>query len=470
MNFQSSGFFLLVLLTLAWVLVFSGSATARKCGILAVSYYFYALFATWFALLLMAYTVFFYAMAICLKRFNGAPAYKYLFFGALLLPLSALGYLKYSAALIHAAISSFSFLSDGAVDLNIVAPVGVSFFTFQGIAYLVDVHRGKTQPTRSFLDIAVFFGFFPSLLSGPINRFDGLNAQIRTGGAVSADRLSEGLYLTFRGFAKKIFFADILAAQVVNPAFQSPENFSSGFLILAVYAYTMQVYMDLSGYTDIARGVAKMLGFDLAENFKMPYSAVTLSEFWQRWHMSMSGFFRDYLFHGLGGSRTGNVYANLLLTFVAIGVWHGAGINFVIYGLAHGSVVGIERYLRGRRTERGLEPLSPRGFERLTRWFMIFNFVAFSRILFRAPDLSAALAFVAAIFKTNSPWPQGLTPVLSILAVSLALHFVPASVHEAMVSRIRRGPAIWVSGVLLLACLALMAGAQGSAGFIYFKF
>ena len=273
-----------------------------------------------------------------------------------------------------------------------------------------------------------------------------------------------------QGFIKKIFFADLLARHFVDPAFATPEAYSPAFLLLAVYAYSFQIYMDFSGYTDIARGVAKTLGYDLQINFERPYKATTVSNFWQRWHISMSSFFRDYLFFGLGGSRSGNVYFNVLLTFVAIGAWHGAGWNFVAYGFLHGSMVAGERWLRNRRTARGLEPVHYTGLHLLFRVLLIFNIIALARILFRAGTISDAWDYVLAMLN----FAQTATPVstlgFTVLILAVALHYIPDDWKTKSIDWFTRVPSLIQAGTVASTIYFLIVFSGGPAPFIYFQF
>lgn len=471
MSFQSSGFFIftVVLWLCAWGICKTG--TSRKIVLLLGSYYFYMTFDWRFGLPLLGLSIFYYLAA----RVLGLPlqdrAKKWVLAGAVAVPLGVLAYFKYMSFFVAELAALFDVLGLHVGVLQVVAPVGISFFTFQGLAYVIDVHRGRFSAHRNPLDVLLFLSFFPSLLSGPINRAGDLLPQISKGGALSTERTAEGFFLIARGFVKKIVFADLFAVHVVDPAFANPSDFSTLFLVLAVYAYTLQIYMDLSGYTDIARGVAKVFGFDLMENFRMPYAALTVSQFWQRWHISMSSFFRDYLFHGLGGSRYGNVYFNLLVTFIAIGIWHGAGWNFVLYGVLHGSVVAAERYirLRNERLGRTADQLS---WVRVgLKWAFVFNFVSFSRILFRADGIAEARAFVEAMFANVAVGPFDLPLLVALLmGAALALHFVPARFDGRLVHAVHRLPSVVSGGVFAATFYLLLMLSAGGSGFIYFAF
>ncbi len=268
-----------------------------------------------------------------------------------------------------------------------------------------------------------------------------------------------------------------MALQLVSPAFDDPGRYTTTFLVAALYGYTLQIYMDLSGYTDIARGIAKMLGFELPRNFDRPYLAATLSNFWQRWHISMSSFFRDYLFFGLGGSRHGNVYRNLMITFIAIGAWHGAGWNFILYGALHAGMVCIERM---RRDAKEVPDTISKGWGISDWWsprfswilgvLFTFHFVVLTRLLFRADDLSAAGNYVHAMTSasgTLAPWAMG---ALGALMATVLLHLVPARVSDAAINRMGRTEPFVQGCIVLAALFIVLVGSAGEAPFIYFEF
>ena len=286
----------------------------------------------------------------------------------------------------------------------------------------------------------------------------------------SLERAEEGFALIIRGFVKKLAFADVLAVQLVNPAFAAPQDYSSLFLLVAIYAYSFQIYMDLSGYTDIVRGAAKLLGFELPENFNRPYQATSVSDFWQRWHISMSSFFRDYVYFGLGGSRHGNVYLNLYLTFIAIGLWHGSGWNMVLYGLIHGTAVCIERGHRRWRLARGF-PAAPEGrMAWLAGVFVTFHIVAFSRILFRSRDLASAASYLATMLQPVTSESPFTALGLTVLAVAVVLHYAPRSMFTAAAARFRRMNVVAQGGILAGIVFALLALSLNSVQFVYFLY
>lgn len=474
MSFQSLHFFAFLTVVILLNHRLAGHAEARKNMLLLASYYFYMCWDWRFALLVMFVTLVNFAAGAGIAAAR-SPRGRKLWLGvALAGSLGVLAYFKYANFFIESVAGfarSLGFEADVQL-LQIVLPIGISFFTFQSLTYPLDIYRDKQQPTRSLRDFALFVAFFPTLLSGPITRANQFLPQLTRPFVPRDESYREGFLLMIRGFVKKIVFADVLAVQLVNPAFAAPGEQSTLFLVLAVYAYSFQIYMDLSGYTDIARGAAKMLGFDLIENFNRPYLATSVSNFWQRWHISMSSFFRDYLYFGVGGSRHGNVYLNLYITFIAIGFWHGAGWNFLLYGFLHGSLIAFERWMRTRRGARGLATAPPAHpvWVQVLLIVAVFHFVAFSRVLFRAPDLERAGQYMLQILV--DPVVVGSLPTLGLMALIAAalLHLLPRGLYLNCGQRFMQLPAVLQAGVLAAGFYTLVAVSPGVSGFIYFQF
>ncbi|MEX8497099.1 MBOAT family protein [Leptothrix ochracea] len=271
--------------------------------------------------------------------------------------------------------------------LEIILPVAISFYTFQAMSYTIDVYRGKLHSTRSFWDFFLAVLYFPHLVAGPIQRASSLLPQVTQPRTIRADQVWEGLHLIAWGYFKKVFIADNLSP-IVNAAFASPEP-STAMTVLGVYAFTFQIYGDFSGYTDIARGIAKIMGFEFVLNFNLPYFATHPADFWRRWHISLSSWLRDYLYKPLGGSRGGAwlTYRNLMITMLLGGLWHGAAWNFVLWGFYHGAIQALHRML-----EPGLRRLGL-GFAALPSLWLglrisaMFLLTCYGWLLFRATSL-----------------------------------------------------------------------------------
>jgi alginate O-acetyltransferase complex protein AlgI len=472
MSFLSLNFFLFMGAVFFLNRIFLKRLVLRKTMLLAASYYFYMVWDWRFASLVLIITLVNYLAGARIAA-GRSLAQKRAWLGfAIVVCLGVLAYFKYVNFLLSGFLSileSFGLHPDIAT-LQVILPIGISFFTFQALSYSIDIYRGKEVPCRSVLDFSLFVAFFPTILSGPITRSRDLLPQFREPFPDSGERLESGLILVVKGFVKKVALADVLAVQIVNPAFQSPELLSPAFLLLAVYAYSFQIYMDLSGYTDIARGSAKMLGFELPENFNRPYLAESVSNFWQRWHISMSSFFRDYLYFGVGGSNKGNVYINLMITFVAIGIWHGAGMKFVIYGFLHGGMVGIERWGRGRIVVPEFMGVSAANLARAIGVIFTFNFISFSRILFRAPDISGAFEYLISMSKFGSEHLPFTAMGLVALSAAAILHWCPRRWVDGGVESLRMAPAVVQGAMIVAVGCALLAIAGDFVPFIYFQF
>lgn len=469
MSFQSLHFLLFLALVFALNRSLLGRPGARKNMLLVASYYFYACWDWRFLGLVLLMTLVNFIAGRAIATCASTTRKRAWLAVAVAVCIGTLAYFKYQGFLVaHTAelLDAAGLASDEAM-LRILLPIGISFYTFQSLSYTLDIYRGASQPTSSLRDFALFVAFFPTILSGPITRSRQLLPQLEQPLPDSLRRAEEGLVLMVRGFLKKVVFADVLAVHLVNPAFASPADYAPAFLLVALYAYTFQIYMDLSAYTDIARGAAKLLGFELPENFDRPYQAVSVSNFWQRWHITMSGFFRDYLFFGLGGSRHGNVYFNLYVTFLAIGLWHGFGLNFVVYGSIHGIAVCIERWRRRRAPARAASSALA---ARMVGILITFHIVVFSRVLFRAPDLTSAAEYIIAMLTPRTGAEPFTALGVAVLLAAFVLHYLPQSMFAAATVGYRRLHTLCQGAVLAAVVLGLLALSPYRVPFVYFQY
>jgi D-alanyl-lipoteichoic acid acyltransferase DltB (MBOAT superfamily) len=355
--------------------------------------------------------------------------------------------------------------------LGVALPVGISFYTFESLSYCIDVYRRKTAPARTPLELLFFITFFPKLVAGPIARPSELFPQLARPPRVDPARVSNGLFLIATGLVKKIVFADYVSVNLVDRVFDSPDAFSGAEVVVALYGFTLQIYADFSGYTDVARGSAKLFGIELPENFDRPYQSKSPAEFWRRWHMTLSTWLRDYLYFPLGGSRYGErrTYFNLWITIFLIGLWHGASWTFVMYGALQATAVVLHRVATRRRPR-------PKGATDPT-WLAVLKiagtmqFVVFSRILFRAESLTNAREVTERIVSGTSSLAQVPWSVTALLALGFGLHYTPRSWFE----RVRTWfvglppPAQGAALALLGALLLRLASAQ-TVPYIYFQF
>ncbi|TAK91050.1 MAG: MBOAT family protein [Burkholderiaceae bacterium] len=440
---------------------------ARSGMLLIASYYFYASFDVRFLAVLLFLTGFNYLAGALAGRLERPLVVVLCAVAGNLAVLLYFKYLGYFVTGVHQLLLQAG-LDISVEMLSTVLPAGLSFYTFQSLSYVLDIYRGKIKPTTNVIDFALFVAFFPTVLSGPISRASELLPQFQQPAYPrSADR-DYGLLLVIRGLCKKIMFADVLAYSIVDPAFSHPQNYSSLTLLIALYAFSFQMYMDLSGYTDIARGVARLLGFNIRENFNRPYLAGSVSEYWTRWHMSMSSFFRDYLYISLGGSKYGNVYLNLLLTFICIGLWHGIGWNFLLYGFLHGSVVASERFFRTRNSDRASESVARSAT--LLRPFLTFQFVAFTRILFKSSDVRHAGEYLKNLFGFSAG--DGLLTGVGLVAllISAIVVWAPKRWFDNMEQRVIRLTVVQQACLLVVIFMLLCVLYNGATGFIYYRF
>jgi D-alanyl-lipoteichoic acid acyltransferase DltB (MBOAT superfamily) len=448
------------------------SDESRRNFLLLASYYFYGTFDARFAVVLALVTGVQWAIGARIHAARSQQARVRWLWASIGAGLACLGYFKYAGFFLTSFTQLSQDLGLGSYEslLKIAAPIGISFYTFQSLTYTIDIYRGKEQPTSNLRDFALFIALFSHVTAGPIARARHLLPQISSPQFRSGRLDAEAVYLIARGLFKKIVIADVLAANFVTPAFAEPGQWSSGFLLVAVVAYSFQIYMDLSGYTDIARGTARCFGYDLAINFDRPYLARTVSNFWQRWHISMSSFFREYLYWSVGGSKHGHVYLNLMVTFVAIGLWHGAGWNFVVYGLLHGSAVCLERVRRLRRRAAGLPDEDDSALGYWAGLAYTFAFVAFARILFVAPDLAGASEYAKALWSSaGTGGAAGMQGYVTLL-FAIALHALPRATEDRA-KHLFFSQHVAVQGLALAAlvyvCIAL---ASESRAFVYFQF
>ena len=322
--------------------------------------------------------------------------------------------------------------------LRIVLPVGISFYTFQTMSYTIDIYRRRMPATRNFIDFALYVSFFPQLVAGPIERARVLLPQIAAPRAVTRPMVLSGINLILMGYFKKVAIADTLAP-LVEQMFSNPEPHSSGELLAGVYAFAFQVYGDFSGYTDIARGVARLLGFELMENFNAPYLSRSITEFWRRWHISLSTWLRDYLYIALGGSRKGEIrtYVNLFLTMLLAGLWHGAAWTFVVFGALHGVYLSVERlWLRGRELDISWPSTALGWVRNLGAILLTFHLHCISLILFRSPSLASAVDYMKGILRFDRIWEIGPPVIFAMLVMTL---------WDAV--QIRTGSHTWLSGL-----------------------
>ena len=351
-------------------------------------------------------------------------------------------------------------------------PLGLSVMTFQAVSYTVDRYRRQLD-TGAWPHYAVYMTFFPHLAAGPILRASDFVNQLVNRSDVSSDDIREGLWRIVRGLVKKLILSDVIAKAGVDPIFTDPASFSSLEIQIALLAYTFQIYLDFSGYTDVVIGSARLLGLKLPENFNRPYHASSIAEYWRRWHMSLSAWVTHYVYYPLGGSRVERwkIYRNVMISILLLAVWHGVTLNFLLYGLLHGTAVCMNRWLRFQLWWQAWTVTYEKRIQ-IAGWIATFSFVVVARILFKTPTLDDAAVFAGYLFESElSGSPRFAMMFWVCLIAGILSCFAPAWVTEATRNAFkRRHPFIqgFVFGVVLLTG-AYLSGGQ-ALNFIYRNF
>ena len=464
--------YFVVVFTLSWLLM--PKPALWKPFMLAASYVFYGYTDARFVLLLFGSTVFNQVMAELLHRArDGSTARRVLTVTAVLGNLGALAWFKYYNFFLESVTGLFEKV--GWVPplplLQVALPVGISFFTFQALSYVIDVQRRAIEPAKP-VDFAVYLAFFPHLVAGPIVRASEFIPQLKGPRDPRRIQATRAFFLIVGGLFKKAVIADFLATHLVDPVFDNPGQHSSFEVLMAIYAYAVQIFCDFSAYSEMAIGIALLLGFRFPENFNSPYAAVSLQDFWRRWHMSLSRWLRDYLYIPLGGNRGSRffTYRNLMLTMLLGGLWHGADWNFVIWGAIHGVGLAVERLTADRRDALGHATPRDTVLRRVGGRLITFHVVCLAWVFFRADGFGAAMEVFNRLMAFASG-PGVATNVLLLIALGIAIQYLP----KDATARLQHGFArlsLAGQGAVLATCLVLVSvfGNQGVAAFIYFQF
>lgn len=404
----NSGQFLLFFpaVILLYYIIPAKHSIARRVFLLAASYYFYMCWNARYGLLILGATAVTYAAARLLSKTESPRKKKHIMTGGLCIIFAALAYFKYTNFLLENAERLLQSISPGASvpRFDILLPVGISFFTFQAAGYLIDVYRGQTPAETDFVRYALFVSFFPQLVAGPIERSRNLLGQLDCTNRFDYDRLRTGFLMMLQGYFMKIVIAD-RASVFVDTVFGSPDNLAGSLYIAAVTVFTFQIYCDFCGYSLIAIGAARILGVDLMQNFNAPYHGISVRDYWRRWHISLSTWFRDYVYIPLGGSRGGKVkyYRNLMITFLLSGLWHGASWNYVVWGGLNGFYQVLEgltdSFLHGKTGQKP-DPARMGTGRKLFGTIRTFLAIDFAFIFFRARGLKDAFRILHQIFRS----------------------------------------------------------------------
>lgn len=435
--------------------------TVRHAILLVASYYFYAYWDWRFCGLLLLSTLVDYRIARRIDSTSADRTRRVLLAASVFANVGLLGFFKYCNFFIESANQILGPIGFNTRTLEIVLPVGISFFTFQTLSYTIDVYRRRIPACDSPLRFGLYVAFFPQLVAGPIVRASELLPQFERAPPFSTKRFYGGLQCVLRGLVKKVLIADRLG-EFVDVVFVAPELYSGVTVWLAVIAYSGQIYYDFSGYTDIAIGVAKTLGYRFPKNFRHPYLATSVTAFWRRWHMTLSRWLRDYVYISLGGNRRGTArtLCHLMVTMVLGGLWHGAAWTFVFWGVLHGIALGTERVCR-RKTRLPIPPV--------IRWLAVMTLVGAGWVLFRSPTMDIAWRIFAQMFRPVSGifWAPPL--VLTAVVVAITEHLAwQTRLRNAMRLRADR----WYTPIgvsIMIWCLLLYAPRDFSP-FVYFQF
>jgi alginate O-acetyltransferase complex protein AlgI len=455
--------FFAVVFVVSWAL--QPHPRAWRPFILAASYFFYGWVDWRWVLLLVASSIVNTFAAQVIARTPSPAARRRALIGAVAFDLGLLcvfKYLGFFVTQVDDGLDSIGLASP--LIVQIVLPIGISFFTFQAISYVVDVYRGETR-AASLMDVAILQAFFPHIVAGPIVRANELLPQLHTPRDPRTVLAGPGIFLIVGGLLKKTVIADELARRIVDPVYSDPGAHSGAEVLLAFYGFAAQIYCDFSGYTDMAIGLALLLGYQLPQNFNAPYLSLSLRDFWRRWHMTLSRWLRDYLYIPLGGSRKGRgkTYRNLMVTMLLGGLWHGASWTFVLWGGIHGSALSAERFARERFPGFRLPVWAA--------WLITFHVVCVAWVFFRAPDLHTAFGVLGGL-GLGGPSPLVTAPLVFLVAVSVAIQAVPRAwwrdAEAWLVARPVVLQGIGVGAVIVAADAAV--GQQGVAPFIYYQF
>ncbi len=473
MLFNSYAFAIFFALLLPTYWLMSRWPRAQNVLLLAVSYYFYSRWDARFLALLVVSTLMDYACGLWVAGEKGPRRRKAAVALSMALNLGMLGYFKYYdffADSLQTALAQAGF-SVSMWHLKLALPIGISFYTFQSMSYVIDVYRREIQPTRNLVQFAAFVSFFPHLVAGPIMRPTTLLPQVAGPRRFDLERFYQGSYLIFWGLLKKVVVADNLGV-IVKDLFGRWETLDGGLALLAVYAFAFQIYGDFSGYTDIARGVSKCLGFELSLNFNLPYFAASPREFWTRWHISLSQWLRDYLYISLGGSRGGTLltYRNLMITMILGGLWHGAAWTYVLWGVYHGLLLVGHRIV-----EPLLKRIDPADAVERACWkglriIATFHMICLGWLLFRAQSVTQALGMLDAIVHHPSiPTAAYLLPFLVVVVPLLVVQLILYLADDLDI--VARTPWFVRSAFYTAGFYAIVLGGNfGGQQFIYFQF
>ena len=464
MLFNNPDFFLFFLLVLA---IFSFVEEKDKKIVLLISSYAFYSFWDWrFLFLILISTFIDYFLGFKIYRSKNKKHRKFYLIVSIITNVGILGYFKYYNFFIISFSNLFGYDSVP-YTLNIILPVGISFYTFQTLSYTIDIYRNKFRPAKTLLDFSNFVAFFPQLVAGPIERAKYLLPQIESCKGASREQMSSGLTLLFLGYMKKVLVSDNLAP-TIDYYFENFIYLDSIYLLSGLLLFSIQIYFDFSGYSDIARGLAKLMGIDLIINFKQPYFSTSPSEFWKRWHISLSTWLRDYVYISLGGNRKkfSRILWNLIITMLLGGLWHGASLNFILWGAVHGFYLVMYKILIniGLLKEKSKKYILP-------KILMFYSLVLVTWIPFRTEDIASAILFLKKLIFWSGGIDFGEISFLVIMLLLLLLFDFPAyKLRDPLfLEKLQIKYAIYALGIIGIV-FSMMINSSYHRPFIYFQF
>lgn len=473
----NTGLFIFFFLTfIAGYTLLSGRRTTalRLLYVTAFSYYFYYKNAGAWCLLLAVITLVNFGCAIAMEKSETDKQRKVWLWVALVFMLGQLAFFKYTNFVLG-TFAGFGALPEG-TSLDLPMLIGISFFTFQSMSYIIDVYRRQMNATRSLTDFAFFVSFFPTLLAGPILRARTFLPQLRQPVVITHEMMGTGTWFIIIGLFKKCIISDYISQNFVSRIFDNPSLYSGLENLLGVYGYALQLYCDFSGYSDMAIGLALWMGFHIPANFRAPYKSDSITDFWRRWHISLSTWLRDYLYISMGGNRCSRwrMYFNQFMTMLLGGLWHGASWNFVIWGCVHGVSLCLHKaYQQLLGHDKKYHPTGVRKFIAI---FLTFHLVCFSWLFFAGASTEASVAMLTQIFTNFQPqlisqFVVGYPEVTALMVTGFVLHFLPESWSRFTEKQMGSSSSILLA-LMLVGMIIWVIQVKGSEiqPFIYFKF
>lgn len=473
--FNSGIFLFLFLGFLTIYITLSKTHRPKLLFVTLFSLYFYYKSSGMYFLLLLSTTFIDYTLARFISQSVSPWKRSSLLAVSLVANLGLLGYFKYTNFL-HEIFSQAAGIAYQPFDIFL--PVGISFFTFQSLSYTIDIYRRKLKPVDHVLDYAFFVSFFPQLVAGPIVRAADFLPQLSKPTFVSKEMFGRGVYLICTGLFKKAIISNYISLNFVDRIFDAPTLYSGLENLFGVYGYALQIYCDFSGYSDMAIGIALLLGFHFNINFDSPYQSKNITEFWRRWHISLSTWLKDYLYISLGGNRKGKIrtYINLLITMVLGGLWHGAAFRFILWGALHGLALAFHKFFSSLKIGASNQNPILKSLSSIASILVTFHFVCFCWIFFRASSMEVAYQMISQITSHFNPqiffeFVSGYKGVVFLMVLGFILHFIPATTEQRAEELVTKmplaGKAALVVSIIILVVQTKSAGIQP---FIYFQF